>query len=137
MKLTALTSALPIALVLVTGTATMDATAAPMPSCTFTFHTGTVYDQHDAVIAGGYAECITTPAEFSMVVTVRYKPRGGHWVTRGREPTEEIPAPRLNLATWAPCEDGLWIGVATLWETSPSGVSTQTDFESAPRIITC
>ncbi|MGF0316439.1 hypothetical protein [Nocardia fluminea] len=99
MKLTALTSALPIALVLVTGTATMDATAAPTPSCTFTFHTGTVYDQHDAVIAGGYAECITTPAEFSMVVTVRYKPRGGHWVT------EAVNRPRRSRhlgSTWRP-----------------------------------
>ncbi|MGW6729864.1 hypothetical protein ACWF9G_28525 [Nocardia sp. NPDC055029] len=136
MKFKTLTAALPTALVLITSPGTGTAAAAA-PSCTFTFVTGTVYTQHDSVIGGGYAECSTPPAVFSILLTVRYKSRGGDWVTRGHDSSEQAPAPRRNIAAYADCEDGAWKGVATIWETAPDGTTTQTDFPSAPRIITC
>ncbi len=137
MYLKTLIAALPIAVALIASPASGTATAAPAPSCGFTFHTGTVYTQHGAVIGGGYAECASAPAAFSISLTVRFKPRGGDWVTRGGESSTQIPAPRLNIATYGPCEDGLWKGVATIWETSASGATTETSFDSAPAIITC
>ncbi|MGW6725995.1 hypothetical protein ACWF9G_08835 [Nocardia sp. NPDC055029] len=132
-----LTAALPIAVALITNPASGTATAAPAPSCTFTFYTNTVYTQHGAVVGGGYVDCAITPAAFSINLTLRYKPRGGDWTTRSSEPSIEIPAPRRNIATSTDCENGLWKGVATIWETAANGATIQTDFPSAPAIITC
>ncbi|MGW4632900.1 hypothetical protein [Nocardia sp. NPDC004415] len=132
-----LIAVLPIAVALIANPASGTATAAPAPSCTFTFYTGTVYDQHGQIIGGGYAECITAPAAFSLNLTLQFKPRGGDWTTRSSQPSIQIPVPRLNIATNADCEDGAWKGVATIWETAADGSTTQTAFPSAPRIMTC
>ncbi|WP_157225142.1 hypothetical protein [Nocardia thailandica] len=138
MKLTSLTAASAFALAAIATTGAPPASATSRPSCTFTFHTGTVYTQHNAVIGGGYAECASTPAGFSINLTVRFKPRGSNtWASRGAESSIQIPAPRLNIAAWADCQEGAWKGVATIWETAPDGTTTQTDFPSAPRIVTC
>lgn len=81
------------------------------------FHTGKPYVQHGAVIGGGYVTCTSTPPKFSISLSIQYKQRGGDWLVRGTEASEQIPNPRLNIAAYAPeCVSGAWRAVASMWE---------------------
>ncbi|WP_280392908.1 hypothetical protein [Nocardia wallacei] len=107
--------------------------------CGFAFTGGQPYVQHGAVLVGGYADCTTPPDEFSISLTLVFSPRrgGGEFTTRAAEDSRhKIPNPRLNIATWAQCEPGLWRGIAAIWETSSAGYHTYS-VHTPVTIISC
>ncbi|WP_280332591.1 hypothetical protein [Nocardia wallacei] len=113
-----LASVFGVALVGVATAATAPTATADSPNCDFHFHQGQPYraDPH-AVIAGGYVACSTPPAEFRISLTLSHR-RGGTWITEGAEHSRGvIPNPRLNIATYADCQDGPWIAKADMWLT--------------------
>ncbi|MGY1896218.1 hypothetical protein [Nocardia gipuzkoensis] len=74
--------------------------------------------QNAAVLVSGFADCRPAPQRFNVSLTLQHRPRGGDWEVRGAESDNQIPDPRLNVAAWAPCVDGLWKAVAHVWVTA-------------------
>lgn len=105
--------------------------------CEFRFHLGAAYLKDGAMIGGGYVDCKVPgpPDAFSVALRLRYK-GGAGWVTRSLEASERVPAPVLNLATWAPCERGGWVVAVEMWETRGSTTAHYVD-ESAATITGC
>ncbi|WP_029932494.1 hypothetical protein [Nocardia otitidiscaviarum] len=111
--------------------------AAYLYPCTFEFHRGLPYTQSGAVIAGGYAECIDTPEQFHISLTLQFRERGKGWIVQAAEHSETIPNPRLNVAVAAyDCVPGAWRGVADMWVTV-NGQYTTATVDTAPVIISC
>ncbi|WP_024801150.1 hypothetical protein [Nocardia sp. BMG51109] len=120
-------------------TAAPPASADPWPACDFVFYEGFPYlKEPAAVIVGGYTECRPDRElyRFHISLTLEYR-RGGRWIVQGAEQSDQIPRPRVNIATWAPCENGAWQGVAAMWETAPDGRTLSHSRTSSHAIIQC
>lgn len=139
------TTIVPIAAVLTTTMSGGVADAAPAIKpiaagrCEFNFHQGAPYlKEPAAMVAGGYVDCkiAGTPDVFSTVLRLKFKPKGGDWSTRAIEPSEQVPAPILNIATWASCEPGAWVATVEMWDTR-ANTTTHYGDESAPIITSC
>ncbi|KAF0847803.1 hypothetical protein [Nocardia caishijiensis] len=98
------------------------------------FHDGKPYFQHNAVIGGGYVTCSTRPEVFHISLTVQHRARGGSWQVRGAEASDQTPDPRLNIATYAPCQPGAWRVVATISDNHAIGSYSDSSTEA---IISC
>jgi len=137
------TAALAIASALAVATtgSTVAAAAPAQPiaagQCVFQFHLGGPYLRDGAMMGGGYVDCkIPGPADaFSTILRIKYK-SGAGWVTRGSAPSEAVPAPVLNLATYAQCEPGGWVLEAEMWDTR-GGRTDHYVNTSAPTITGC
>ncbi|MGW0052025.1 hypothetical protein [Nocardia nova] len=106
------------------------------PLCDFHFFTGSPYFEHDAIIAGGYADCTQLPDEFHVDLLLSYRARGGDWSGRNAADSNQLPDPRLNIATWSACEPGMWKASAKMWETV-GGKTVQHSTESNSFITGC
>jgi hypothetical protein len=113
-----------IAAFALTSTAVEAPSAAAEPnrsrSCSFSFINGRPHVQtrygESAVIGGGYADCVPGPERFHVTLTLEVR-RYGNWEVRGATNDNQIPNPRLNIATWAPCEHGAWRVAAMITST--------------------
>ncbi|WP_156959819.1 hypothetical protein [Nocardia sp. BMG51109] len=112
------------------------ATADPYPQCDFAFHQGQPYLQEPvSVIVGGYVACNTPPERFHAALTLSYR-RDGRWIVQGAQQSDAVPNLRLNIATYARCEDGAWIGAADMWETREGRVLAHS-IRTPPTFIQC
>ncbi|MFD8100325.1 hypothetical protein ACFV24_12370 [Nocardia fluminea] len=143
-----LTIALPVIAALALGvglTAAAPAEAVSDSPCEFRFHLGGAYLKDGAVLGGGYVDCKTsgsTPVQFKTLLELRHKDKGSGWATRTVAQSEQIPAPVLNIATWAPCEPGGWEIRVTMWDTrryTPEGAEKTEKYSdtSASMITNC
>ncbi|MBB5915261.1 hypothetical protein BJY24_004128 [Nocardia transvalensis] len=117
------------------------AAAEPYSSCRFHFMPAGEPYMHEpvSVITGGFADCraTDTPEQFMVLVTLHYR-LNGQWVQRAAEQSDQIPNPRTNIATYARCEDGAWMGVADIWERLPGEPhETHNTWRTPPVIIDC
>lgn len=106
------------------------------PLCDFHFFTGSPYFEHDAIIAGGYADCTQLPDGFHIDLLLSYRARGGDWSGRKAADSDQLPDPRLNIATWSTCEPGMWMASAKMWETV-GGKTIQHSIDSNTYITGC
>ena len=109
------------------------ATADPAGTCVFNFADGRPYPQHGAVIVGGEVDCPVKPDMLHTDLQIMFRVNG-RWAGRNAANSSQPPNPRLNLATYAQCEPGAWIGMADLWEDT-AGRSTHMRFTSTTVII--
>lgn len=109
-------------------------------SCTFAFHNGRPYVQtkygESVVIGGGYAHCVPAPTAFRVHLTLEFKSSGSDWEVRGAATDGQIPGPRLNIATWAPCQRGAWRVVASI-DSTEYGAPQQFSTRTPPTILSC
>lgn len=110
--------------------------AALAKPCVFTFEPPQPFVHAGAVIVGGYVTCSARPDDFH--ISFRLQRRDGEdWITREGMDTDDIPNPRLNVATRdLDCEPGAWQGAYTMSWTIRGDWGVD-DNVSDPAPITC